>query len=240
MLVRVDPKNYQITLVTVTRDTEAKINGEVTKINEAYHVGGIKSAVSQVESLAGVSVKYYFDMNFVQFEKFVNALSGIKANVPIDMSMKDIVSGNKIALVSGVQDLDGAQSLVLARMRKAYAGDIEACRQIQDRQIVEVAIRQVSADPANAAVHVNALIENVETNWPVDELMNMVSDFADNASKIEILSGTGPYAGGFMEQYDGLWLVPRDETAWKEVMTVVDRGEDPTAVVPLPKVSPAQ
>ena len=37
MLVRIDPKTYQVSLVTIPRDTETTIDG-VAKINEAaYH-----------------------------------------------------------------------------------------------------------------------------------------------------------------------------------------------------------
>ena len=239
MLVRIDPGTYQVTLVTVPRDTEITLDGMVMKINEAYRRGGVEESIDQVESLTGVKVSYYLDMGFVEFENFVNELGGITANVPIDMHLNDIVGGARIELTAGTQELDGPQALVLARMRKMYAGDIEACRQIQDRQIVEVAIKQVAADPASAAAQASALIGNVDTNWPVDELADMIADFAANANKITVLSGTGPYVGDFMEEHDGMWLVPRDETTWKKVMEVVDQGGDPTTVVPLPEVAAA-
>lgn len=239
MLARIDPKTYQVTLVTVPRDTEATVGGSVTKINEAYHVGGIDAAIDQVESLTGVHVQYYLDMGFVDFENFVNQIGGVTANVPIDMHLADIVNGGNIELGAGTQALDGPQALVLARVRKLYAADIEACRQIQDRQIVEVGIKQVAADPANAAAHVNTLLANANTNWPMDELVSVVADFAAHADKITVLSGTGPYVGDFMDEYDGLWLTPRDEDTWKKVMQVVDEGGDPTTVVPLPEVAAA-
>lgn len=236
MLARIDPRSYQVTLVSIPRDTEATLDGTVVKINEIYRQGGIEAAVDEVESLTGVHVQHYLDMGFVEFENFVNQIGGVTANVPIDMSLKDIVGGDKIELSAGTQELDGPQALVLARTRKLYAADIEACRQIQDRQIVEVAIKQVAADPENAATHVGALLGNVETDWPVDELTDLVVDFAENADKITVLSGTGPYVGDFMEEYDGLWLTPRDEETWKKVMEVVDNGGDPTSVIPLPTV----
>lgn len=239
MLVRIDPGTYQVTLVTVPRDTEITLDGMVMKINEAYRRGGVEESIDQVESLTGVKVSYYLDMGFVEFENFVNELGGITANVPIDMHLNDIVGGARIELTAGTQELDGPQALVLARMRKMYAGDIEACRQIQDRQIVEVAIKQVAADPASAAAQASALIGNVDTNWPVDELADMIADFAANANKITVLSGTGPYVGDFMEEHDGMWLVPRDEATWEKVMEVVDQDGDPTTVVPLPEVAAA-
>lgn len=239
MLARIDPKSFQVTLVSVPRDTETTLDGSVTKINEAYRQGGIEGAIEQVELLTGVKITYYLDMGFVEFENFVNELGGITTNVPIDMHLADIVSGPNIELSAGTQQLDGPQSLVLARMRKMYAGDIEACRQIQDRQIVEVAIDKVASDPAGAAAHIDALVDNVDTNWPIGELTTVVSSFTSNADKIKVLSGTGPYVGDFMEEHDGMWLVPRDEATWKKVMEVVDAGGDPATVVPLPEVQAA-
>lgn len=239
MLVRVDPETYEVALVTIPRDTETTIDGGVAKINEAYHFGGIDMAVDQVEDLTGVHVQYYLDMTFVDFENFVNELGGITADVPIDMHLKDIVGGGTIELGAGTQELDGPEALVLARVRKLYAADIEACRQIQDRQIVEAAIKQVAADPTSAATHVDTLIGNVKTDWPVEELASMVADFAANADKITFQSGTGPYVGDFMEEHDGLWMTPRDEETWRKVIETVESGGDPTAVVPLPEVEAA-
>lgn len=238
MLARIDPSTYQVTLVTVPRDTAVDLNGTKTKINEVYRVGGIEESVKEVEKLTGVSIKYYLDTGFVEFENFINALGGIVANVPIDMSLKDIVSGESISLGAGSQDLNGAESLVLARVRKLYANDQDACRQIQDRQIVDVAIRQVAADPANVAAALAALAEHTTTNWPSDNLRETVTRFAEHASEINIVSGTGPYAGDFDDSAGGLWLVPRDEDTWHRAMEVVDAGGDPTTVISLPAIVP--
>lgn len=211
----------------------------MVKINELYRQGGMEAAVEGVESLTGVHVQYYLDMGFVGFEKFVDQIGGVTANVPIDMHLKDIVNGGTIELNAGAQELDGPEALVLARVRKLYAVDIEACRQIQDRQLVEAGIKQVAADPANAAAHLDALLGNAETNWPKDELAAMVADFAANADRIAFQSGTGPYVGDFMEEHDGLWMVPRDEGTWRKVIEVVESGGDPTTVVALPEVEAA-
>lgn len=240
MLARIDPTTYQITLVTVPRDTTVDIDGYANKINEVYRISGIEALAKEVESLTGVKIKYYFDTGFVEFENFINALGGITANVPIDMHLQDIVGGNDIALSAGSQDLDGAESLVLARVRKLYAYDLDACRQIQDRQIVEVAINKVAADPANLLTALSALADHTKTNWPSDGLKATVTNFVEHASEITFVSGTGPYTGDFDDNAGGLWLIPRDEATWSEVMKVVDAGGDPTTVVPLPTIVPVE
>ncbi|WP_428421675.1 LCP family protein [Paraeggerthella hominis] len=93
MLVRIDPETYQVGIVTIPRDTAISLNGQTTKFNEAYCVGGIEETLHQVKLPTGISPLYYMDMSFVQFEKFVNELGGLTANVPIDMGLQDIVSG---------------------------------------------------------------------------------------------------------------------------------------------------
>lgn len=239
MLARIDPETFQVTLVTVPRDTQVAFDGTVTKINEVYRTRGIDATLDEVEKLTGIRAKYYLDMGFVEFDKFITEIGGVTANVPLDMNLKDIIRGDKIYLNAGTQKLSGAETLVLARTRKAYAGYMEAVRQIQDRQIVEVGIKQVAADPINAAKHANTLLTNMKTDWPADELSAEIASFVANADKIKVLSGTGPYEGDFMEEYAGVWMVPRDETTWKQLMKTVDMGGDPTTIVRLPEVAAA-
>lgn len=233
MLMRIDPKTYNVGIITVARDTATEYNGQTVKLNETYRQGGIAELSKQVQKLTGATPKYTFDMDFVQFEKFVDGLGGVTANVPINMQLKDIVAGDKISLSAGERNLNGAEALVLARSRKQYANDLDACRQIQDRQIVQRAIEQVAADPANAAAHVNTLVGNCDTDWPLDSLVALVADFAQNADKITFTSGTGPYDGN---QDTGLWLATRDEATWAQVIDTVEAGGDPTTIVPLPQV----
>lgn len=236
MLARVDPKNYQVTLVSVPRDTEAVVDGSRQKINAAYQSHGIQGTIDQVQQLTGVTPKYYLDMTFVQFEKFVNDLGGITANVPIDMHLKDIVNGGQIQLSAGTQHLDGPQALVLARVRKLYGGaSIDASRQIQDRQIVQVGIQQVAADPANAAAHAGTLVNDCSTNWDLADLSKLVVDFSSHADQITIYSATGPYEGGIDDETQ-LWLATRDEATWAQIIQTANAGQDPSGIVPEPEV----
>ena len=233
MLVRIDPKEYKVTLVTIPRDTAATVDGHTAKINNSYRYHGMEGLLSQVKELTGVRPTFYFDMTFVQYENFVNGLGGVDAYVPTDMSLQDIVGGDNIKLTEGEHHLNGAEALVLARMRKIYKEDMEAVRQINDRNLVAAGITFVANHPEIVDTACDILVENSSTNWNAKDLKVLVADFAKNADKIEILSGTGPYTGDIE---DGTWLATRDEGTWSELMTVVDKGGDPTSVVDLPKL----
>lgn len=240
MLLRVDPKTYQVAIVTVPRDTATTINGQTVKINEGYAQGGMNGAVEQVESLTGVDIKYYFNMTFVQFEDFITNMDGVTADVPIDMSLVDIVHGDKVSLTKGdSQQLNNEEALVLARQRKQYADDLDACRQIQDRQIVQSLITKVASRPSDeASTYASILTTGCETNMSADELTEYLTMFMDNASSLSFKSGTGPYKGG-IDAATQLWLAPRDEKTWAKVIATIEAGGDPTTVVALPRVAAA-
>ena len=235
MLVRIAPADHTITLVTIPRDTAATVDGTTQKINAAYQSGGIEAAVDQVEQLTGVSVAHWLDIDFVQFETFINALGGVSVNVPATLSLQDIVGGEDITLQPGTQTLDGAQALVLARSRKTYAGFQDACRQIQNRAIVAAGIQQVAANPEGVDAAVQALLANVDTDWDAENLTKYVQEFANHADELTIYSATGPYDGG-IDAASGLWLTIRDEATWAKVIEVADAGEDPSGIVPAPAV----
>ena len=235
MLVRVAPADHAITLVTIPRDTAATVDGTTQKINTAYQSGGIEAAVDQVEQLTGVSVAHWLDIDFVQFEAFINALGGVSVNVPATLNLQDIVGGEDITLQPGTQTLDGAQALVLSRSRKTYAGFQDACRQIQNRAIVAAGIQQVAADPEGVDAAVQALLANVDTDWDAENLTKYVQEFANHADELTIYSATGPYDGG-IDAASGLWLTIRDEATWAKVIEVADAGEDPSGIVPVPVV----
>lgn len=240
ILARIDPATYLVTLVSVPRDTACTIDGQTVKINEAYRQGGIKQSVEEVEKLTGATIKYYFDTGFVQFEEMVNSWGGVTANVPVGFSMGDAVTGEPVTIGEGEQVLDGSSALAFARMRKDYREDHDASRQIQDRQLVQNAIQQTAADPARVAADLAALLSNTETNWPKESLIALADDFAANADSIRFYSGTGPYKGDIDESAGGLWLATRDEDSWRQIMKVVGDGGDPTTVLALPAVAPAE
>lgn len=239
ILAQINPITYQIGLITVPRDTAVEMDGEKVKLNETYRLGGQEGLVKEVEQLTGVDIKYYLDMDFLQFENFIDAFDNVEANVPLDMSMKDITSGKTISLTAGTQELNGAEALVLARERKAYAEEQDASRQIQNRQIVQVATQKVLDNPLQAAANVDILLENMETDWESAELLAMVMDFVENAEKVTFISGTGPYSGS-IDSATERWIIQRDEATWSKVIAAVEKGEDPTKIVSLPNVKAAE
>ena len=230
MLVRVDPTTYHITIVSIPRDTTTNINGTDTKFDQAYQYYGIEGTVQAAEDLTGVKISYYLDMGFVGFVDFVNDIDGVDVTVPMTISLTDIITGKKITVEEGDQHLNGNEALVYARVRKAYGDDMEAIRQTQDRQVLQKLITKVSQMPADQASAVVPVFVSALTNTNMDSevLAKLVENFCDNSGSITFDSTSGPYQGSIVND---IWLIPRDEEAWAELMAVVDAGGDPATVI---------
>lgn len=236
MLMRIDPIDYKVTLISIPRDTAATVNGSLAKINTSYQHGGIDELLDQVKQLTGVQADYYFDLGFVTFEQFIDALGGVTVNVPVDMSLQDIVSGDNISLTAGEQELDGAEALVLSRSRKLYDGYQDAVRQMQNRAIVAAGINQVVQNPDSAEAAVAALMGAAETNMTEEELSSLVSSFVENADSLTIYQASGPYVGD-IDPTDNMWYTTRDEGTWAQVIAAADAGEDPSGIVANPELA---
>ena len=235
MLTRVDPVNYKVTTVSIPRDTETWMDGQVYKINDAYEQGGVEKLAQEVENLTGVHADYYFEMGFAQFINFINTLGGVDVYVPVPMTFADVMTNNDISLEEGDQHLNGNEALVYSRVRKIYYEAGEACRQINDRRVVAAALQYVANNPDVIPGAVSALYDNVaSTNWDRAQFEALVQDFAAHSDQFQVLGGTGPYEGG-IEESSGIWVAWRDEDTYHAIIDLVNQGGDPNEIVTPPE-----
>ncbi|TWT07249.1 LytR family transcriptional regulator [Planococcus sp. CPCC 101016] len=127
VLATLNNEDKSIKLVSIPRDTYTYIpdGGYEDKITHAYSYNGPNSTIESVEELLDVPVNYYLRMNFDAFIDVVDALGGIKVEVPYDIVEQDENdSQGAVELKEGIQFLNGSESLALARTRH-YDNDIE-------------------------------------------------------------------------------------------------------------------
>lgn len=230
-LVRVDPRNYVITLVTVPRDTE--LAGQYAKINEAFLEADPEKAVAAVGDLTGVYADYYAVTTFIGFEDLVDGLGGVEADVPRAVKVQDPSTAADVELESGNdQHLDGSEALVLARARKEYGDNQDALRQVNVRALEEALIRKVVDGEVSAAAASSVFSSTTSSNLDVQVLERLAQDFANHRDQVVIYSCTGPYKGE--ENASGLWVVKEDPETWTQLMRVVDAGADPDGIVEEP------
>ena len=230
VLVRIDPVDHVITMVSVPRDTPYQLNGTTTKINQAFAEGGAAGAVTAVQDLTGVKISDYVEIEFAGLAEFVDSMGGIYVDVPYTIDYQVYTQDQApIHIEAGNQLLNGEQCVALARMRTAYGDDQEAIRQSNVRAMAVALMKNVLQAPP---VEIPGLIQNlsqcVSTNIDLQTMISLATDFAQ-AGDPTIYTCTGPYKGDFMEELGGLWLCYEDPEGWATLMKAVDSGENPEA-----------
>lgn len=121
------------TLVDRPRCTDAKggrVAGEHrVMFNTAYEVGGPACAVKTVESMSGIRMDHYIEVDFTGFKKLIDKLGGVE--ITTTKAIRD--SKSHLDLAPGTHTLDGEQSLGLVRTRKSV-GDGSDLGRIQLQQ----------------------------------------------------------------------------------------------------------
>lgn len=241
ILARVDAGKKQVTLVSVPRDTPYTLDGgSVVKINEVYNIEGAAGSIKVVSKLTGVPISHYAEVHFSEFQEIVDKLGGITVDVPIEVSYKDALTGDKVTIKPGVQALNGQQAQIFARARHEYGENQEAKRQSNIRTVLMAIVEKVLEKPlAELPGTVLDLAESVGTDMNTSDILSLALDFSGGSGEMTVYSCTGPSNGDFMEQHNGLWFCYENPEGWANLMAAVDAGEDPgeldvesTAIIP--------
>jgi len=174
MLVRANPKNETISLLSFPRDLRAEIvcPGEATyttKINAAYAACGSRGTLETVRKLTGVPINYLITVNFRGFTQVVDKLGGMWMDV--DRRYLNTRSGQygyaTINLQPGYQRLNGYQALDFVRFRHTDSDLHRNARQ---------------------QLFVRALKDQVRTDFSLRKLPKMIKVLTSN---IEVAQGGG-------------------------------------------------
>ena len=230
VLTRIDPASCTVTLVTVPSNTVLE-DADGT-VRDSLDDGAIQT-VRRVERIAGVSIRYYFLMDFSGFETFMNQVGPITADVPVRITMQDPVTAKAVTVESGKDvKLDESGVLAFLRSSEPYLADSDAHRQLNVRNVLAQVMLQTLASDDDAVRKVLGVFEDeVETNINNELLISLVTRFYDEKANVKVYACTGPYLASELDAHGEL-VVEHRARAWRELMSVVDSGEDPAAVLP--------
>ncbi len=126
MLVRADPTNNTLSLLSFPRDLYVPIycSGNVVRtherINSAWSIcgnNGPAATLDTVEHLTGLNINYLITLDFHAFKQLVNQLHGVYMNVDRRYYIAPHTGTSAINLQPGYQKLDGGQALSYVRYR---------------------------------------------------------------------------------------------------------------------------
>ncbi|MFG3154352.1 LCP family protein [Streptomyces sp. NPDC048219] len=151
MVVHVHKGHKKASVVSIPRDTlidrpectgtDGDEHPAATDVmfNSAYSTGGAACAVKTVESVSGLRMDHYLEVDFSGFQQLIDDLGGVQVTTTEDIEDPD----SHLDLEAGTHRLDGEQSLGLVRTRHGV-GDGSDLGRIQLQQaFVKALVDQV-------------------------------------------------------------------------------------------------
>jgi len=161
IIASIDPKNHKLALLSIPRDLVVHIpNVGWQKINAAHAYGaaqepdtkgaGAARARRTVENITGLTLHYYIKLDFEGFTKTVDALGGVRVDVPVaftDYSYPDENYGYEpVHFDAGWQNLDGERALEYVRSRHGTAEQgTDFARANRQQQVLEALLARAGA-----------------------------------------------------------------------------------------------
>jgi len=144
--------------------------------NSAYSTGGAACAVKTVESLTGIRMDHYIEVDFSGFQKLIDDLGGVTVTTTKDIKDSD----SHLNLTAGTHTLNGKQALGLVRTRHGV-GDGSDLGRIQLQQaFIKALVNQVKhvgvlSDPKKAYDLAVTATKTVTTDSDLGSVTNLAS-----------------------------------------------------------------
>ena len=175
MLVNVNNTDGRLTVLQIPRDTYAEYtDAGYKKLNGAYNsTGGAAGVATFLESAMGIEIDNYVCIGLDTFGKMVDAIGGVRIDLPIDMHYSDPEQGLYIDLEAGEQVLDGKAAEHFIRFRAEYA-DGDLGRIDAQKLFMSAFFAKICSDfsPIMAA-KLTAAADGVETDISATELLSI-------------------------------------------------------------------
>ena len=218
LLVRIDPDNESVNILSIPRDTRVEIPGYgYDKINQANFEGGAELAAQTVSyNFNGIEIDRYVRVSTSAFREIVDLVGGVEVMVPKPMQYEDQTQGLVIDLEPGWQTLDGDEAEQFARFRNDAYGDIG---RVQRQQMLIKALKERLVNPTvvpQLPQIVRVLQRHIDTNLTPEEMLALASfglQLEANALNLVMLPGRFSDPEEYRASY---WLL--DESASNDVM----------------------
>jgi LCP family protein required for cell wall assembly len=169
IVVQVDVQRDRTVVLSIPRDLRVHIPGHgMNKINTALNYGP-NLIVKTVERVTGLHINHYVEVNFLGFERLVDALGGIP--MCINRPLKDKLADLNLPR-AGCYKLNGRQALAFVRARH-IEGDLipDFSRISRQQQFMRAVIEKGLS--IGSVLRLPDLIRAVENNLVVDENMDI-------------------------------------------------------------------
>ncbi|MBE2999319.1 LCP family protein [Nocardiopsis sp. HNM0947] len=168
MLVHLNHDRDRVTVVGLPRDLWVDIPGEgEDKINAAYAYGGPQKSVETVESVTGVRIDHYVEVDFTGFVDVVDSLGGVE--VCLEEDIEDPKA--KLDLEAGTHEVDGTEALAFSRTRATERGDLDRIDR-QQQVVAAMMDRALSTETLSDPAKLTSFLQTSLSSLTVDESLD--------------------------------------------------------------------
>lgn len=203
ILMLVNPETDQILLVNTPRDYYVPNPALGNAMDKLTHCGlfGTYNSMAALEGLYDVAIDNYCQINFIGFEKLVDALGGITLDNP-----RAFYSSSGYFFPEGEITLDGARALSYGRERDAF-GDGDLARGRNLMRLISAMVDKAKSSGASLLMNYPAVLESLEgmfaTDLSSEEISSLVKLAIRDLSSWEVLSASVSGDGGIMRTAAG-------------------------------------
>ena len=188
-LLRIDPKDKSAYLLSIPRDTRVPIKGHgLDKINHSWAFGGAPLLIKTVRNFINLPVNYFFQVDFVSFEKVVNAIGGV--DFYLDRGWNDGELG--VDVRSGNHHRMGKEALAIVRARHQFAGgDFDRIKNQQ--RFLTTVMKESLSSYSQVPRLANIMAEDSRTNMDLNTMITLGRSFAGAQDNLQMqtLPGKG-------------------------------------------------
>lgn len=168
MLVRLNHERDRLTVIGIPRDLWVDIPGQgKDKINAAYAHGGPQLSVQTVESLTGVRIDHYVEVDFHGFVDVVDSLNGVEVCLP------EAIDDPKahLDMEAGTHQVDGVDALAFARTRATEGGDLDRIdrqQQVLSAMLDKALSNETLSDPNKLTAFLDSSLSSITVDEGLD------------------------------------------------------------------------
>lgn len=147
ILLRIDPSDDTISVMSIPRDLKVEIPGYGTgKFNEAYSYGGPRLTLQVVKELTGLRINHVVNVDFLGFVRAVDAIGCVYTDVDrryyhSNVGLPPAEQYSEINIQPGYQLLCGKKALEYVRYRHT---DTDIVRSARQQSFISNARQQIS------------------------------------------------------------------------------------------------
>jgi LCP family protein required for cell wall assembly len=181
IIASVNEEKEKVTIFSIPRDLY--INGR--KINEYYYYYGIEQLNRMVESITGLKIDKFIEVDLNGFVEVVDILGGI--DIEVTETINDYAYPNKQGgydpyfIEAGFHHMDGEEALKYARSRKSTSDFSRSQRQQEILDAIKTKLTQLDAimDMEQLTELIVAGLEYSDSNIDVFEMLTYYYDYKD-------------------------------------------------------------